>query len=699
MTTPTEASLKNKFRTSSCNAFKIDLDGEHGVQEVLENGKSNDSKDINQDILETSVCVSEGQNEAEGETGQESAADKSEKVDTEYLVLDTNVILTINNNSGRYSQYIDESLYKLVTVPQVIGELTSKYAKQQITNVKLEVIEPDNSSVKKVITTAKETGDFGSLSIADIKVIALGVMLAEKYNVVEEIDADKVEKQENTNDGMDENVAKKKKRKQKKKKKQQQQQVVVEGSDVNEDQEVDSVKPEEKIEEGVEERGEPEEEEEEEEEGGEWSTATRKKKNNYKKRNNFNNTGLPGWTNSDDGGWITPKTTGNGGMNNIGMENSSNGISNGGAKNNRNKDNERGIKQKGSRVKIATMDFAMQNVILTLEKRETNGKKGVELVDVSKGQQVIKKIKTFVLRCHSCFATTHKMDTQFCTSCGHPTLLKTSISTTEQDEGVVVHLKKNFRYNLRGKKYSIPSPANANHLVLRADDKTYTESMKRRNMLLNKAMRTNNADDVDAFWFGAATTTSGSASRGRTGERFDANGMPIVGVGRRNPNKVIKTGNKKTVCWFSRLIAGITSFSNNSSRDGSGGVPLRFFSSSPPIAASFLLVCGECGLFADCTLHPGTGNAELWLLALDGLELEWDCCLVATICLKLSFPAAGATYCLPGARARATSGLALALGLVMYIDLTAEPTALLSTSLAVVSIPNIGVCLTPGFAT
>ncbi|PHH67513.1 hypothetical protein CDD80_773 [Ophiocordyceps camponoti-rufipedis] len=65
----------------------------------------------------------------------------------------------------------------------------------------------------------------------------------------------------------------------------------------------------------------------------------------------------------------------------------------------------------------------------------------------------ITQLKSWILRCHGCFATTKQMDRQFCPSCGQPTLLRASCST-DQHGVFTVHLKKNFQWNKRGNVYS-----------------------------------------------------------------------------------------------------------------------------------------------------------------------------------------------------------------------------------------------------
>jgi RNA-binding protein NOB1 len=101
-----------------------------------------------------------------------------------------------------------------------------------------------------------------------------------------------------------------------------------------------------------------------------------------------------------------------------------------------------------SQMDVATMttDFAMQNVLLQLN-----------LKLLSTNMQRVKHVNTKVLRCHACFNIVKQMDKQFCPRCGQSTLQRVSCSTNAKGE-FKIHLAKNYQYNKRGDKYSIPKP-------------------------------------------------------------------------------------------------------------------------------------------------------------------------------------------------------------------------------------------------
>ncbi|KAI1444885.1 D-site 20S pre-rRNA nuclease [Annulohypoxylon stygium] len=102
--------------------------------------------------------------------------------------------------------------------------------------------------------------------------------------------------------------------------------------------------------------------------------------------------------------------------------------------------------QKFLQVALLTSDYAMQNVLLRMN---------LNLVSPSLAR--ITRVKTWVLRCHGCFAITRDMSKQFCPRCGQSTLTRVSCST-DSSGNFTVHLRKNFQWNNRGNVYSVPKP-------------------------------------------------------------------------------------------------------------------------------------------------------------------------------------------------------------------------------------------------
>lgn len=169
---------------------------------------------------------------------------------------------------------------------------------------------------------------------------------------------------------------------------------------------------------------------------------------------------------------------------------------------------------------VATMttDFAMQNVLLQMN-----------LNLLSTNMQRIKHLRSTILRCHACFFTTKDMEKQFCPRCGGPTLNRVQCSTNANGE-FKVHLNKNFQFNTRGDRFSIPKPTAGsasgrrtgggkggwgNELILAEDQKEY------RNALV-EGKRVQTRDLMDQDYLPGILT----------GDRGRAGGRPKVGAGK-----------------------------------------------------------------------------------------------------------------------------------------------------------------------
>lgn len=167
-------------------------------------------------------------------------------------------------------------------------------------------------------------------------------------------------------------------------------------------------------------------------------------------------------------------------------------------------------------VACTTADYAMQNVLLQM---------GLNLLSID-GLR-ISKVKNWVLRCHACTKVTHDMEKKFCPSCGNATLMRTSTST-DQNGNVKYYLKKNMVYNLRGTKYSIPTPKGGrknNDLILREDQREFELSMKFQRR--QKKIDAFDPDYVPRLLEGQIDVRNPF-------------GAPVIGYGKRNPNAVKK---------------------------------------------------------------------------------------------------------------------------------------------------------------
>ncbi|GAA5832838.1 hypothetical protein JCM3766R1_007062 [Sporobolomyces carnicolor] len=232
---------------------------------------------------------------------------------------------------------------------------------------------------------------------------------------------------------------------------------------------------------------------------------------------------------------------------------------------------------------VLTGDFAMQNVGLQM---------GLNVL--GSGGKRVKEVRTWVLRCHACFKLCKNPEKRFCPSCGGATLLRTSItyvpSTPQNPQGYILHLKQNYNYRLRGTQYSLPTPqmGKAGGLgkkaapVLREDQKEWIKGVKSNEVRQQKEQRAlvkavldeekkgkgkarangpggggtsstgffqgaGGAYGLESAMLGMAGPKGGiehqkgrrrGGKNGAGGEtRLDSSGLPVIGMGRKNPNE------------------------------------------------------------------------------------------------------------------------------------------------------------------
>lgn len=84
------------------------------------------------------------------------------------------------------------------------------------------------------------------------------------------------------------------------------------------------------------------------------------------------------------------------------------------------------LDEKPVEVACITTDFAMQNVL-----------KQIGLNVTALDGRIIRHMRTFILRCYTCFKTTGETSRIFCGKCGHKTLKRVAVSVNENGEQVV----------------------------------------------------------------------------------------------------------------------------------------------------------------------------------------------------------------------------------------------------------------------
>ncbi|NWU67728.1 NOB1 protein, partial [Pterocles burchelli] len=178
----------------------------------------------------------------------------------------------------------------------------------------------------------------------------------------------------------------------------------------------------------------------------------------------------------------------------------------------------------GVQVGCVTTDFAMQNVLLQM---------GLHVLAVN--GMLIRQARSYILRCHGCFRTTSDMTKVFCPHCGNKTLKKVAVSVSE-DGSLHMHFSRNPKVlNPRGLRYPLPAPrggkhANNPHLV---EDQPFPQQR-----LSRKARQKTNVFDPDYIAGLSPFVENDIYSRAANLQIRDA----ALGAGRRrlNPNAVTK---------------------------------------------------------------------------------------------------------------------------------------------------------------
>ncbi|KAJ2844313.1 20S-pre-rRNA D-site endonuclease nob1 [Coemansia brasiliensis] len=467
-------------------------------------------------------------------TAQQPAESTNQKA-VETLVLDTNLFikgLPVDHISNRF-----------VTVPDVVHELRSRASKDRYSELELkygiELIEPDGESIRAVRNFAKKTGDFASLALADMKVIALAFMLEKQANGMQNLRLEPIqnnpditdrkllqsariagsERSKEQQDGKEklEDIDEEPEADKDEQVEQNEQDIVEQIEQLSLDSSDAVLQPatNDELDVGSEEDEEHEAEDEESEAKDEddgWQVARPKAKKKAPRHvDEFFN-----------GGWITPS--------NVKKRQAADAM---GMREAQVANNDKPIK-----VACVTSDFAMQNTML---------KMGIRLV--TPDGVAVHRLRTWVLRCHACFRLTGDMNRQFCPSCGHPTLRRCSVSTGA-DGKLQVHLKANYRNNLRGTVFSLPKPRGGKHtvhdVITRESERAYINAMRHKKRIDAKS----NAGMSGAYMLDDPDYDPGMLSNPLShgngyGVATDARGMPMVARNRRNPNVVRHTGNRK----------------------------------------------------------------------------------------------------------------------------------------------------------
>lgn len=363
----------------------------------------------------------------------------------QYLIVDTAALL----------KYVPLWEYgeQLYSVPEVISEIRDKEARQRLEALPFPIVmrQPQPQSIKFVNEFSKKTGDYASLSLADIKLLALAYELevevqggsshlnAEPHKIVTEGAATKAKRQEFNDPPEQEEEEKSKK------------------CPLREDSDADDTQTHEGLEPQGDEEGNCAPQENEEDRDNLKDTA----ENEGEEESNESEEDKEDADDDDDddgGGWITCENI----KKHKGKRNIFGDVE------------EEMEEEKEVQVACITGDFAMQNVLKHI---------GLSVMGVD--GRLIKQLKTYILRCHACFRTTSIMDKIFCPHCGNKTLKKVSV-TVDPDGTQRIWINTKRPINKKGMKYSLPTPKGGKHgrnPILVADQreaKKFSSKMSRK---------------------------------------------------------------------------------------------------------------------------------------------------------------------------------------------------------------------------
>ncbi|KAM5138580.1 RNA-binding protein NOB1 [Mantella aurantiaca] len=176
-----------------------------------------------------------------------------------------------------------------------------------------------------------------------------------------------------------------------------------------------------------------------------------------------------------------------------------------------------------------TTDFAMQNVLIQM---------GLHVLSVD--GMLIRQTRNYILRCHGCFKTTTDMSKNFCPHCGNMTLKKVAVSVNEEGS-LNMHFSKNPKVmNTRGMRYSLPVPQGGKHA---ANPQLVADQNFPQQRLSKKARSKTDVFNPDYIAGASPFVENDIYSRAANLNIRDA----TLGAGRRrvNPNASRKKGVKK----------------------------------------------------------------------------------------------------------------------------------------------------------
>lgn len=141
-----------------------------------------------------------------------------------------------------------------------------------------------------------------------------------------------------------------------------------------------------------------------------------------------------------------------------------------------------------TKVACLTNDFSMQNSLIQMN-----------LHIMSLDGMIVRRVKQFVLRCNGCYTVQYDTDRLFCSKCGGNYLSRVSASVDSRTGQMKLHLRKDYKHDLRGKQYSMPAPGKQGkydgELLLR-EDQLLGGAWRQKVVKVNKDVRSAFGEDI-----------------------------------------------------------------------------------------------------------------------------------------------------------------------------------------------------------
>lgn len=392
------------------------------------------------------------------------------------LVLDATPLIT--HPYAHYQRYADE----FYTTPTVFHEIRDATARQNLEVWQsvgaLRLKHPGKDALERVTNFARLTGDSAVLSANDLHILALAYELEAERNGTANLrlkpvvpgssKSSTITKLEKDSEKQFTQTSTKKKRrggrKQRAKREAEEQSRTAESNILNNEGDVSSATKDDEPDNNADEKKE----------------MVERYETSLNDTSESDSVAIDIFDDEDDGEWITPENLTEAMIKDNGEDTTG--------------EHTETIASAPNQVALATGDFAVQNVAIQMN---------INLMNFTSGLK-INRVRNYRMRCHACFQMfpcprNNIQKLYFCPSCGgQGTVIRCAVSVDAETGELTPHLKKNFQWNTRGTRYSVPSPLSRNYQrkygkggyqhsrhdedtpILREDQREYAKAMKQQ---------------------------------------------------------------------------------------------------------------------------------------------------------------------------------------------------------------------------